>query len=226
MLKAKESKETRYRDAISKLTPFIKENIDKSPNKMVISTVESIINSMGPIFKKDISIYKSKGDINVRAFFELKYLLWPDGIVVDGAMTNKGDGLIFRRATSEDRLPISGLTADIGEENTNYFKKVDVDVVTGDMLAISDDDIESIIDGVGTGDFEMSITKIGDWKKVKTREDIYYTKNIIVDVTTQNPFSIPDKEIRSIIDSLNIVDAAMSVDKIGELERSKFIENV
>lgn len=142
-------------------------------------------------------------------------------------MTNKGDGLIFRRATSEDRLPTPGLTADIGEENTNYSKKVDATVVTGDMSYISDDDIENIIDGLnaGIGDSLMSVIKIGDWEKVKTKEDIYYTKNIVIDVQTQNPFTIPDKEIRSNIETLNIVDAAMSVDKIGDWEKDKLIEN-
>lgn len=224
MAKVKESKEAKYRDTLSKLVPFVNENIDKSPNKIVITTVESIIHSMGSIFKKDISIYKSNDDINIRALFELKYLLWPDGIVVDGALTNKGDGLIFRRATSEDRSPNPGLTTDIGEEDIYYLKRVDAAVVTGDISSISDNDIENIIDGLNAliGDSVMSVTKIGDWEKVKTKEDNYYIKNIVVDVETQNPFTIPDKNIRSDIDSLNIADAAISVDKIGDYEKAKF----
>lgn len=76
MVEAIESKEAMYREYTSKLVPWIKEQIDKKPDKIFRIKVEDIINKMGPIFKKDISVYKSKKDINVRALFELKYLLY------------------------------------------------------------------------------------------------------------------------------------------------------
>jgi len=181
MVGTKESKEARYKEYTSKLVPWIKEQIDKSSDKIFRAKVEDIINKMGPIFKKDISTYKSKKDINVRALFELKYLLWPDEIVVNGTIDERAveQLLTFRRATPEDESPSWGLTESIGEEGTYYTKNIVIDVVTENPFVLSDEIIMKLINtlelpnAVKSNSFyefvesNVSITKIGDWKIVK-----------------------------------------------------------
>lgn len=181
MIEAKESKETRYREYTSKLIPWIEKQIDKSIDKTIKIKIEDIIDKMGTIFKKDISIYKSKKDINVRALFELKYLLWPDNIVVNGTIDKKtGEQLLtFRKATSEDEYPLPGLIESIGEESTYYTKNITISFVTENPFILSDDIIKQLIKELELPnavksdsifeyvESDMSITKTGDWKMVK-----------------------------------------------------------
>lgn len=166
----KESKEVIYREYTSKFVPWLKEQIDKSPDKIVTARVEDTVKQMGPKFKEDISIYKDKDDIDIRALFELKYLLWPDGIVVSGSMISTGNVFTFRRTTPEDEPPTPGLIETIGEEDVWYVKHVDADVMSPSPFNIPDkyikDDIESNV-FYGRGDIGISVTKIGDFKKVK-----------------------------------------------------------
>jgi hypothetical protein len=165
-MKEKESKEVRYRDHTSKLVPWIKEQIETSPDKIVRIKAEDVIDEMGPIFKKDISIYKSKKDINIRALWELKYLLWADEIVVNGAKNKDDEDLItFRKATPEDDGPISGLTE--FKEDTYYFREIVVEIVTEDPFTVSDSDILDAIDNINIPEGSISTAKLGDWKIAK-----------------------------------------------------------
>ncbi len=165
----KESKESRYREYTSELISWLKEQIDKSPNKNVIVKVDDIVGLMGPIFKKDIGVYKNKKDIDVRALFELKYLLWPDEIVVDGAITKIGNALVFRRSTPTDEPPVPDLIETIGGENILYVKHIEVDVMSEDPFLMTYFYIEHVINDTfdGRGDIGISVTKIGDFKTTK-----------------------------------------------------------
>lgn len=165
-MKEKESKEARYREYKSKLISWIKEEIDKSLDKIVRAKAEDVIEEMGPIFKKDVSIYKSKKDIHIRALWELKYLLWPDGIVVNGAKSNDDEDLItFRKATPEDEPPFPGLTE--FKEDTYYFREVVIEIVTEDPFNVSDSDIIDAIDDINVPAGSISAAKLGNWKIAK-----------------------------------------------------------
>ena len=165
-MKEKESKETIYIDYTSKLVPWIKEQIEKSPDKIVRVKAEDIIDEMGPTFKKDISIYKSEKDIHIRALWELKCLLWPDEIVVNGAMSKDDEDLItFRKATPEDESPVPGLTE--FKEDTYYLREILVEIVTEDPFTVSDSDIIDAIDNVNIPEGSISTAKLGNWKIAK-----------------------------------------------------------
>lgn len=166
----KESKEAIYREYTSKFIPWLKDQIDKSPDKIVMAKVEEIVKQMGPKFKEDISIYKDKDDIDTRVLFELKYILWPDGIVVGGAMTHTGNLLSFRRTIPEDESPTPGLIETIGEEDIWYVRHIDADVMSPSPFNIPDSHIKDEIESnvfYGRGDIGISVTKIGDFKKEK-----------------------------------------------------------
>lgn len=177
----KESTITRYKEYTLELVSWLEEQIDQSIDKIIIIKVEDLINKMGPIFRKDISIYMYKKDINVRVLFELKYLLWPSGIVINGTIDKKtGEQLLtFRRATSEDESPFPGLTESIGEEGIYYTKNITIDIVTENPFILSDEIIMELIDELELPnavksdsifkyvESDISITKIGDWKIVK-----------------------------------------------------------
>lgn len=121
---------------------------------------------MGPIFKKDISIYTSKKYINIRALWELKYLLWPDEIVVNGATSKDDEHLItFRKTTSEDEPPIPGLTG--FKEDTYYFREIVVEIVTEDPFTVSDSDIIDAINNINMPEGSISAAKLGNWKIAK-----------------------------------------------------------
>ena len=217
----KTQKEIRYREYTSKLIPWLKEQIDKSPDKIIRIKVEDVIDvidKMGTIFKKDINIYSSKKDIHIRALWELKYLLWADGIVVKGGMNKIGeDLLIFRKKTSEDEPPIPNLIEVIGEKEAYYFKKVEANVVTENIFAITDIDIKDKINELDIAeDFGIYIVKFSDWETVKIKESTYYTKNIEIDVVTGDPFIISDEEIIDMINILNIGDVDIFVLKISD----------
>lgn len=165
-MNAIESKETRYREYTSKLVPWIDEEIGKSPDKIVRVKAEDVIEEMGPIFKKDISIYKSKKDIHIRALWELKYLLWPDVIAVNGAISvNDEDLITFRNATPEDDAPEPGLL-EFGED-TYYFREIVVEVVVEDPFTVSDSDIIDAIDSTNIPEGSISTVKLGNWKIAK-----------------------------------------------------------
>ena len=90
-------KYTKYKLAIQKIVPFLKENIEKKETIRLKS--EDIKKEMGGEFAKRhaTSIY-----------WGLKYALFQEGIwVTTGKHTDGSDVLVLRDATSEDKLPDS-----------------------------------------------------------------------------------------------------------------------
>lgn len=97
--KTKGEKYSKYAVGIQKSIPWIKEEIEKSPDGMIRVKNEDIRKEMGGEFVK-------KNDTSV--YWGLKYCLFQEGIVVETGTKNTGEKLLFMRlADNEDRLPAS-----------------------------------------------------------------------------------------------------------------------
>lgn len=97
--KTKGEKYAKYAVGIQKSIPWIREQIEKSPDGKIRVRNEDMRNEMGGEFVK-----KNEGSV----YWGLKYVLFQEGIVVDTGTRNTGDKLLIMRiANDDDRLPAS-----------------------------------------------------------------------------------------------------------------------
>lgn len=110
-------KYVKYRLAIQKMVPFLKESIEDRETIRV--KTEDIKKEMGGEFanKHDTSIY-----------WGLKYAMFQEGIwITTGKHKDGGDVLVMRSATPNDKLPPSLTKGEEGEEG-NMEDEKDIDV--------------------------------------------------------------------------------------------------
>lgn len=89
----------KYARAISKLTPWLYEHINQSPDKKIIVKIRDIAKEMGSEFEK-------KSDSAI--YWGVKYVLFHEGIVVDIGTSKKDERmLVMRIRNEEDQLPPS-----------------------------------------------------------------------------------------------------------------------
>jgi len=95
----------KYKDAIAKSVPYLKEEINKSSDKTIRILIDDIKTVLGTEF-----IQRHPSAI----YWGLKAVLIREGIVVDKGKSVTGeDLLIMKMATPEDWYNIAQLTADI-----------------------------------------------------------------------------------------------------------------
>lgn len=97
--KTKGEKYSKYAVGIQKSIPWIREQIENSPDGTIRMKNEDMRKEMGGEFVK-----KADGSV----YWGLKYVLFQEGIVVDtGTHADGSKLLIMRTANNEDKLPAS-----------------------------------------------------------------------------------------------------------------------
>jgi len=128
--KVKGQKYAKYRLAVQKIVPFLKENIEKKETIRV--KVDDLKKEMGKDFtsKHATSIY-----------WGLKYSLFQEGIwVTTGKHTDGSDVLVMRDALPEDKLPDS-LTKGVNKEgDEGPLPDIDTDKDEKDPIDEDEDD--------------------------------------------------------------------------------------
>lgn len=93
----------KYKDAIASTVPWLKEQINKSPDKTIRALIDDIKIVLGPEFGKKP---------NMQIYWGLKVALFREGIIVDKGKSVTGeDLLIMRMATSDDWKSIARAVA-------------------------------------------------------------------------------------------------------------------
>lgn len=95
----------KYREAVAKSVPSLKEQINKSPDKTIRVLTDDIKIILGPEFEKKL---------NIQIYWGLKSVLIREGIVVNKGKSVIGSDLfVMRMATPEDWKMIAEITADM-----------------------------------------------------------------------------------------------------------------
>lgn len=102
----------KYKDAIAKSVPYLKEQIDKSPDKTIRILIDDIKISLGWEFKEKL---------NIQIYWGVKAALIREGITVHGGKSSTGeDLLVMRMAAPEDYYRVAKLTAELMAERPLY----------------------------------------------------------------------------------------------------------